>query len=151
MKTLSVTDRATIANMGTETGATTSIFPSDEITREFLRSQGREDQWIELLPDENAEYDEIIEIDLSAIEPMVALPHSPGNVVKVREAGKIKVDQVAIGSCTNSSLRDLKVVANVLKDRTVCSDLHVTISLGHDRLLNTLLKAVNTGIWSERE
>src|SRR5690606_34947950 len=93
VKTLSVTDRATITNMGTETGCTTSIFPSDEITREFLKSQGREDQWVELLPDENAEYDEIIEIDLSSLEPMVALPHSPGNVTTVREAGKIKVDQ----------------------------------------------------------
>ena len=141
VKTLSVTDRATITNMGTETGCTTSIFPSDEITRDFLRSQGREDQWIELLPDDNAEYDEIIEIDLSTLEPMVALPHSPGNVVKVREAGRIKVDQVAIGSCTNSSLRDLKVVANALKGRTVCSDLHVTVSPGSRQVVEHLVES----------
>lgn len=141
VKTLSVTDRATITNMGTETGCTTSIFPSDEITRDFLRSQGREDQWIELLPDDNAEYDEIIEIDLSTLEPMVALPHSPGNVVKIREAGRIKVDQVAIGSCTNSSLRDLKVVANALKGRTVCSDLHVTVSPGSRQVVEHLVES----------
>jgi len=141
VKTLSVTDRATITNMGTETGATTSIFPSDEVTRAFLKSQGREEQWIELLPDENAEYDEVIEIDLSTLEPMVALPHSPGNVVKVREAGRIKVDQVAIGSCTNSSLRDLKVVANALKDRTVCSDLHVTVSPGSRQVVEHLIES----------
>jgi len=141
VKTLSVTDRATITNMGTETGCTTSIFPSDEITREFLRCQGREEQWIELLPDDDAEYDEIIEIDLSTLEPMVALPHSPGNVVKVREAGKIKVDQVAIGSCTNSSLRDLKVVANALKGRTVSSDLHVTVSPGSRQVVEHLVES----------
>ena len=105
VKTLSVTDRATITNMGTETGCTTSIFPSDEITKTFLESQGRGSDWIELTPDDDARYDEIIEIDLSTLEPMVALPHSPGNVKKVREVGRIKVDQVAIGSCTNSSLR----------------------------------------------
>ncbi|NLM11864.1 MAG: aconitate hydratase [Clostridiaceae bacterium] len=141
VKTLSVTDRATITNMGTETGCTTSIFPSDEITRAFLKSQGREDQWIELLPDENAEYDEIIEIDLSYLEPMVALPHSPGNVTTVREAGRIKVDQVAIGSCTNSSLRDLKVVANALKGKTICSDLHVTVSPGSRQVVEHLIES----------
>lgn len=141
VKTLSVTDRATITNMGTETGCTTSIFPSDEITREFLKSQGREDQWVELLPDENAEYDEIIEIDLSSLEPMVALPHSPGNVTTVREAGKIKVDQVAIGSCTNSSLRDLKVVANALKGRSICSDLSATVSPGSRQVVEHLIES----------
>lgn len=141
VKTLSVTDRATITNMGTETGCTTSIFPSDEITRAFLRSQGREDQWIELLPDANAEYDEIIEIDLSALEPMVAMPHSPGNVTTVREAGKIKVDQVAIGSCTNSSLRDLKVVANILKGKTISNELHVTVSPGSRQVLEHLIES----------
>ncbi|NLG90058.1 MAG: aconitate hydratase [Clostridiaceae bacterium] len=141
VKTLSVTDRATIANMGTETGCTTSIFPSDEITKAFLEAQGRGGDWIELIPDDNAQYDEIIEIDLSTLEPMVALPHSPGNVKKVREVGKIKVDQVAIGSCTNSSLRDLKVVANTLKGKTVAENLHVTISPGSRQVVEHLVRS----------
>ena len=139
VKTLSVTDRATITNMGTETGCTTSIFPSDEVTKSFLEKQGRQEQWIELLPDDNAEYDEIIEIDLSSLEPMVALPHSPGNVSTVREVGKIKVDQVAIGSCTNSSLRDLKMVANALKGRTIASNLHATVSPGSRQVVEHLI------------
>ncbi len=139
VKTLSVTDRATITNMGTETGCTTSIFPSDEVTRSFLEKQGRQDQWVELIPDENARYDEIIEIDLSSLEPMVALPHSPGNVSTVREVGKIKVDQVAIGSCTNSSLRDLKVVANALKEKTIANNLHATVSPGSRQVVEHLI------------
>lgn len=141
VKTLSVTDRATITNMGTETGCTTSIFPSDEITRAFLEAQGRGEQWIELSADEDAVYDEVIEIDLSSLEPMVALPHSPGNVKKVREAGKIRVDQVAIGSCTNSSLRDLKVVANVLKGKTISKDLHAVISPGSRQVVEHLIES----------
>ena len=114
---LSVTDRATITNMGTETGCTTSIFPSDMVTKNYLKAQGREEAWVEILPDKDAVYDEIIEIDLSTLEPLIALPHSPGNVKPVREVAGLKVDQVAIGSCTNSSLRDLKVVANILKEK----------------------------------
>ncbi|MGE5614284.1 MAG: aconitate hydratase [Bacillota bacterium] len=136
---LSVPDRATIANMGTETGCTTSIFPSDGITREFMEAQGRSDRWIEILPDENAEYDEIMEIYLSELEPLVAMPHSPGNVRKVREAAGMKVDQVAIGSCTNSSLRDLKVVANVLKGRTIADNLQLMISAGSRQVVEHLV------------
>ncbi len=115
VKTLSVPERATITNMGAELGVTTSVFPSDEITREFLKAQGREEDWVELLPDPDAEYDKVIEINLSELEPLVALPHSPDNVVTVREVEGKTVDQVCIGSCTNSSYRDLMVVAKVAK------------------------------------
>ncbi|WP_027622217.1 aconitate hydratase [Acetivibrio clariflavus] len=139
VKTLSVPDRATITNMGTETGCTTSIFPSDEITKAFLEAQGRGDQWIELIPDSDAEYDEIMEIDLSTLEPMIALPHSPGNVKKVREVAGIKVDQVSVGSCTNSSLRDLKVVANALKGRTVSENVSLTISPGSRQVVEHMV------------
>jgi len=138
VENLSVTDRATIANMGTETGCTTSIFPSDEIARKFLKAQDREQDWVEILPDEDAHYDEITEIDLSNLEPMIALPHSPGNVKTVREAAGMKVDQVAIGSCTNSSLRDLKIAANMLKGRTVSENLHLTISPGSRQVVEHL-------------
>jgi len=140
VKTLSVPDRATIANMGTETGCTTSIFPSDDITLEFLKAQGREKDFRRLEPDSDAVYDEVITIDLSEVEPMVALPHSPGNVKKVREAGKIKVDQVAIGSCTNSSLRDLKIVAKALEGKTVSDTLHVFMSPGSRQVVEHLIK-----------
>lgn len=139
VKTLTVPDRATITNMGTETGCTTSIFPSDDITKAFLEAQGRGDQWVEILPDEDAQYDEIMEINLSELEPMIALPHSPGNVKKVREVQGIKVDQVGIGSCTNSSLRDLKVVANALKGKTVADNLHLTISPGSRQVVEHLI------------
>ncbi|RLD94008.1 MAG: aconitate hydratase, partial [Aquificota bacterium] len=115
LKTLGVPERATITNMGAELGVTTSVFPSDEITREFLKAQGREEDWVELLPDPDAEYDRVIEINLSELEPLVALPHSPDNVVTVREVEGKTVDQVCIGSCTNSSYRDLMVVAKVAK------------------------------------
>jgi aconitate hydratase len=141
VKTLSVPDRATITNMGAETGCTTSIFPSDEITKSFLEAQGRGEQWIELLPDEDAKYDEIIEINLSELDPLVAMPHSPGNVKRVREVAGMKVDQVAIGSCTNSSLRDLKVVANVLKGKTVSENLHLTISPGSRQVVEHLFES----------
>lgn len=123
--TLSVPERATITNMGTELGATTSIFPSDEITREFLKAQGRESDWVELLPDEDAVYDEVIEIDLSALEPLAACPHSPDAVKPVSSLFGMKVDQVCIGSCTNSSYLDLMRVASILKGRTV----HPSVSL----------------------
>lgn len=139
VENLSVPDRATIANMGTETGCTTSIFPSDEITKEFLDAQGRGNKWLEILPDENAEYDEIIEINLSELEPLVAMPHSPGNVKAVREVAGIKVDQVAIGSCTNSSLRDLKVVANALRGRTISDKLQLVISAGSRQVVEHLV------------
>ena len=115
LKTLGVPERATITNMGAELGVTTSVFPSDEVTREFLKAQGREEDWVELLPDPDAEYDRVIEINLSELEPLVALPHSPDNVVTVREVEGKTVDQVCIGSCTNSSYRDLMVVAKVAK------------------------------------
>jgi aconitate hydratase len=140
VKNLSVPDRATITNMGTETGCTTSIFPSDEVTREFLKAQGREDQWVELLPDENAQYDEIMEVNLDEVVPMVALPHSPGNVKTVAEVAGINVDQVAVGSCTNSSLRDLYVVAKAIEGKTVSSNLHMTISPGSRQVVEHLVE-----------
>ena len=139
VKNLSVPDRAAITNMGTETGCTTSIFPSDEVTREFLKAQGREEQWKEIIPDEDASYDEIMEINLDEIEPMVALPHSPGNVKKVAEVAGIKVDQVSIGSCTNSSLRDLLIVAKILKDKTISDTLHLSISAGSRQVVEHLI------------
>jgi len=139
--TLSVPDRATNTNMGTETGCTTSIFPSDEVTRQFLAAQGREQDFQLIVPDENAQYDEIIEINLSEIEPMVALPHSPGNVMTVREAGRIKVNQVAIGSCTNSSLRDLTIVAKALKGKTISNELHLFISPGSRQVVEHLAES----------
>lgn len=125
VKSLSATDRATITNMGAELGATTSIFPSDENTREFMAAQGREHEWKEMSADPDAEYDEVIEIDLATLEPMIAKPHSPDNVVKVSELEGTPVDQVAIGSCTNSSLRDLMVVSQTLRNKSV----HPTTSL----------------------
>ncbi|ABZ82730.1 aconitate hydratase, putative [Heliomicrobium modesticaldum Ice1] len=124
--TLSVPERATITNMGAELGATTSIFPSDEVTKAFLKAQGREDAWVELGPDADATYEETLTIDLSALEPAVACPHMPDLVKTVREVGPIKVDQVLIGSCTNSSYTDLMRVASILKGKTV----HPTVSLG---------------------
>ena len=138
--TLGVPDRATITNMGTETGATTSIFPSDDVTRAFLEAQGRGGDYRPLAADADAVYDEEIHIDLSALEPMVALPHSPGNVTTVREAGPLPVQQVAIGSCTNSSLRDLKVVAEAFKGKTVSDDLHVIISPGSRQVVEHLVE-----------
>lgn len=141
VKTLSVPDRATITNMGTETGCTTSIFPSDEVTKKFLEAQGRGEEWVEIAAEEKAQYDEIIEINLSELEPLIALPHSPGNVRLVREIAGLKVDQVAVGSCTNSSLRDLKIVANVLKNKSIAEDLHMTISPGSRQVVEHLVKS----------
>lgn len=140
IKNLSATDRATICNMGAELGATTSIFPSDEITREFLKAQGREEDWRELLADPDAEYDEVIDINLDTLEPLIALPHSPDNVVKVVEVEGTKVDQVAIGSCTNSSLRDLMVVASVLKGRTVHPSVSLVISPGSKQVFEMVAR-----------
>ena len=140
IKSLSATDRATITNMGAELGATTSIFPSDEITREFLASQGRECDWTEIIPDSDAHYDETIEIDLTTLEPMIARPHSPDNVVRVSEIEGTKVDQVAIGSCTNSSLRDLMVVAGALKGKTVHPSVSLAISPGSRQVFEMISK-----------
>jgi len=138
IKTLTVPERATIANMGAELGATTSIFPSDEITLEFLKAQDREKDWIELLPDADAEYDEVVVIHLDELEPLAAQPHSPDNVAAVKDIGKIKVNQVAIGSCTNSSYMDLMKVAKILKGKTVHPDVSLVISPGSKQVLNML-------------
>jgi len=137
---LSITDRATITNMGAELGATTSIFPSDETARRFLASQNRESDWREILPDPDARYDEVIEIDLGKLEPMIAKPYSPDNVVRVSEVEGTKVDQVAIGSCTNSSLRDLMVVAGALKGRTVHPSVSLVISPGSRQVLEMIAR-----------
>lgn len=144
VKTLSVPERATITNMGAELGATTSIFPSDEITRAFLKAQGREDDWIEIQPDADAEYDEVIDINLSELEPLAAMPHMPDRVKKVKEIGKIKIDQVAIGSCTNSSYTDMMKVAAILKGKTVCPSVSLCIAPGSKQVLNML--ALNGGL-----
>ena len=138
VKTLSVPERATITNMGAELGATTSIFPSDEITRSFLQAQGREQDWVELLPDADAQYDEILEIDLSSLDPMAACPHSPDAVKTIREIGPQKVDQVCIGSCTNSSYLDLMRVAAILKGKTVCETVSLSIAPGSKQVYNML-------------
>lgn len=138
VKTLSVPERATITNMGAELGATTSIFPSDEITLAFLKAQGREDDWTEILPDEDAVYDEVIDIDLCSLTPMAACPHMPDKVKTTEEIGKIKVDQVAIGSCTNSSYVDMMKVASILKGKTVNPNVSLCIAPGSKQVLNML-------------
>lgn len=126
VETLSVPERATITNMGAELGATTSIFPSDKITLAFMKAQNRENNWVELVADPGAGYDRVIEIDLSQLEPMVAQPHSPDNIAKVKDVGPVPVQQVLIGSCTNSSYTDLMRVAGILKGKKV----HPSVSLG---------------------
>lgn len=136
--TLSVPERATITNMGTELGATTSIFPSDEITRAFLKAQGREEDYIPLASDPDAEYDRIIPIDLSALKPMIACPHSPDNIVNVDTLKGTKVDQVCIGSCTNSSLYDMLKVAAMLKGKTVNPSVSLSVSPGSKQVLRML-------------
>lgn len=138
VKTLSVPERATITNMGAELGATTSIFPSDEITLAFLKAQDRADDWTEILPDPDAQYDEVIDIYLCALEPMAACPHMPDKVKTTEEIGKIKVDQVAIGSCTNSSFVDMMKVAKILKGKTVCPTVSLCIAPGSKQVLNML-------------
>ena len=138
VKTLSVPERATITNMGTELGATTSIFPSDEITREFLTAQGRGDCWVELKSDEDAVYDEVMDLDLSALEPLAACPHSPDAVKSVGELGPIHIDQCCIGSCTNSSYLDMMRVASILKGKTVHPDVDLTIGCGSKQVYNML-------------
>ncbi|MBQ6233616.1 MAG: aconitate hydratase [Clostridia bacterium] len=136
--TLNVPQRATITNMGTELGATTSIFPSDEVTRAFLKAQGREQDYTPLASDPDAVYDRVIDIDLSTLEPLIACPHSPDNVVKVSELKDVKVDQVCIGSCTNSSLQDMLTVAAMLKGRTVNPGVSLSVSPGSRQVLTML-------------
>ena len=150
VKDLSVPERATICNMGAECGVTFSIFPSDERTREFLRAQGREDGFVAIEADPDAEYDEIFEIDLSELEPLIALPHSPGNISRVSELEGMGVNQVLIGSCTNSSYLDLKKVARILEGKTVAPTVSLGIAPGsrevfemisQDGSLTTFIKA----------
>ncbi|NJD03370.1 MAG: aconitate hydratase [Ruminiclostridium sp.] len=136
--TLTVPERATIANMGAELGATTSIFPSDDVTLTFLKAQGRQEEWVELKPDADAVYDECVEIDLDELAPLAAKPHSPDNVARVRDIGKIKIDQVAIGSCTNSSYMDMMKVASILKGKTVKPEVSLVIAPGSRQVLNML-------------
>ena len=138
VKALSVPQRATITNMGAELGATTSIFPSDETTRAFLKAQGREADYLPLAADADAEYDEVIEIDLSALEPLAACPHSPDNVKPVKSLAMTKVDQVCIGSCTNSSYTDLMTVAEILRGKTVCPEVSLSIAPGSRQVLSML-------------
>ena len=138
VKTLSVPQRATITNMGAELGATTSIFPSDEVTRAFLKAQGREEDYIPLESDPDAVYDRVIKIDLSALQPKIACPHSPDNVVDVSAVAGTKVDQVCIGSCTNSSLQDMLQVAAMLKGKTVHPGVSLSVSPGSKQVLRML-------------
>lgn len=137
---LTVSERATICNMTQELGATSGLFPSDEMTRRFLRAQGREKDWRPLGPDPDARYDEEITIDLSNLEPLIAKPHSPDNVVPVREVAGTPVAQVAVGSSVNSSYRDLMVVAKVLKGKHIAPNLHMTMSPGSRQILVNILK-----------
>lgn len=138
IKNLTVPQRATITNMGAELGATTSIFPSDEVTRDFLKLQGREEDWIPLGSDEGAEYDKIIDIDLADVKPLLACPHSPDNVKEAAVLGDIKVSQVCIGSCTNSSLADMLRVAAILKGKTIADGVSLSISPGSRQVLSML-------------
>ncbi len=138
VKTLTVPERGTITNMGTETGATTSIFPSDEVTRLFLSGQGRNNQWSMLEADQGTVYDEVLDIDLGKVEPLIALPHSPDNVKPVSELEGTPVDQVCIGSCTNSSLRDLKIVSALLKGKKVHDNVSLTVSAGSRQAMENL-------------
>jgi aconitate hydratase len=140
VKTLTVPERATITNMGAELGATTSIFPSDEVTKEFMKAQGRLADWTSISADDDAIYDEEIEIDLSALNPLAAKPHSPDNVEEVSSIGKIKVDQVAIGSCTNSSFLDMMKVASILKGRKVHPEVSLVIAPGSRQVLEMLAR-----------
>lgn len=141
IKSLSVPERATITNMGAELGATTSIFPSDEVTMAYLKAQGREDVWSELGPDSDATYDEAIEINLNELEPLIAKPHMPDQVVKVREVAGTPVQQVAIGSCTNSSYKDIMTVAEMLKGRTVYPNVSLGFSPGSRQVLNMIARS----------
>ncbi|WP_312353651.1 aconitate hydratase, partial [Aminipila sp.] len=138
VKSLSVTDRATITNMGAELGATTSIFPSDENTLQYLTEQGRPEDYAELAADADAVYDETLTVNLSELTPLAAMPHSPDNVDSIKNIGNIKIDQVAIGSCTNSSYSDLMKVAAILKGNKVHKDVSLVISPGSSKILSKL-------------
>lgn len=140
LKHLSVPERATIANMGAEMGVTTSIFPSDDVTRRFLKAQGRETDWIPLEAAPNARYDRVIDVDLSVLEPLVAAPHSPGNVMKLSAVEGLRVNQVCIGSCTNSSYRDMMTAAALLKGRTIDPGISLGIAPGSRQILRTLAR-----------
>jgi len=139
-KTLSVPERATITNMGAECGVTTSVFPSDEITKQFLKAQGREKDWVEVKADEDATYDRVVDIDLSEIVPLVAYPHSPGNIKTVKELSGMTANQVCIGSCTNSSYKDLMTVAKILKGKKVHPSVSFVISPGSKQVIENLAR-----------
>ncbi len=139
-KTLSVPERATITNMGAECGVTTSVFSSDEITKQFLKAQGREEDWIEVKADEDAEYDRVVDIDLNETVPLVAYPHSPGNIKTVKELSGMKINQVCIGSCTNSSYKDLMTVAKILKGKKVHPSVSLVISPGSKQVIENLAR-----------
>lgn len=145
VKTLSVPKRATITNMGAELGATTSIFPSDERTLEFFRAQGREDDWVEFIPDKDAVYDDELIINLDELRPLAAKPHSPDNVEKISNIGRIKVDQVAIGSCTNSSYEDLMKVSKILKGKKVHRDVSLVIAPGSRQVMEMMARNGSLG------
>lgn len=138
VKGLGVPERATIANMGAEMGVTTSIFPSDEVTRRFLKAQGRDKDWVELAADPGARYERVIEVDLSTLEPLVATPHSPGNVKKLSAVEGNRVDQVCIGSCTNSSYRDMMTAAAILRSRTIAPGISLGVAPGSRQILRAL-------------
>ncbi len=138
--TLDVPSRATITNMGTELGVTTSVFPSDETTRRFLAAQGREEDWIPLAADDDAEYEETFELDLSAVEPMAACPHNPGNVATIASLAGMRVNQVLVGSCTNSSYRDLKTVALLLKGRRISPSVSFGVAPGSRQVVLELMR-----------
>ena len=138
VNTLSVPERATITNMGAECGVTTSVFPSDETAREFLRAQGREQDWVEIKADDDAEYEKVVDLDLSEIVPLTAYPHSPGNIKTVKELDGMDVDQVCLGSCTNSSYKDLMTVAQILKGKKAHSNVSFVIAPGSRQVLENI-------------
>jgi len=140
VKTLSVPERATITNMGAECGVTTSIFPSDEITKEFLKAQGREKDWVELKADDDAVYDKIVDINLSELEPLAATPHSPGNIKKIKDLEGMDVDQVCLGSCTNSSYTDLMTVAEILKNKKTHPNVSFVVAPGSKQVLENITR-----------
>ncbi|RLF27851.1 MAG: aconitate hydratase [Thermoplasmata archaeon] len=140
VKTLSVPERATITNMGAECGVTTSVFPSDEVTKTFLKAQGREKDWVEIKADEDAEYDREVDIDLDELVPLAAYPHSPGNIKTVRELEGLEVDQVCIGSCTNSSYKDLMTVAGILKNKKAHPNVSFVVAPGSRQVLENITR-----------
>ena len=143
VKTLSVPERATITNMGAELGATTSIFPSDEITLAFLKAQGRENDWTEILPDEDAEYDSVVTIDLSTLAPTVACPHLPENTKTVDELSDVKIDQVVIGSCTNGRIEDMRAAASIIKGKKIADGVRCIVIPATQ---NVYLQCIKEGI-----